>query len=83
MIKVTVDLFSGRPNPTWIINDRTGDDLLKKIAKQPEVISKQGSGYDGLGFRGITIELLGDEKEGKWWRFMEQFIDEKYFYTVQ
>jgi hypothetical protein len=65
MIKVTVDLFSGRPNPTWIINDRTGDDLLKKIAKQPEVISKQGSGYDGLGFRGITLELLGDEKEGK------------------
>jgi hypothetical protein len=65
MIKVTVDLFSGRPNPTWIINDKGGDELLKKIAKNPQVMSKPDSGYDGLGFRGITIELLGDEKEGK------------------
>jgi hypothetical protein len=65
MIKVTVDLFSGRPNPAWIINDKRGDELLKKIAKNPRIMSKPDSGYDGLGFRGITIELLGDEKEGK------------------
>lgn len=65
MLKITVDLFSGRPNPTWIINDKRGDELLKKITKNPQVIAKPDSGYDGLGFRGITIEMLGDEKEGK------------------
>lgn len=65
MIKVTVDLFSGRPNPAWIINDKRGDELLKKIAKNRQIISRPDGGYDGLGFRGITIEMLGDEKEGK------------------
>jgi len=63
MLKVTVDLFSGRPNPSWIMNDKRGEDLLKKIAETPKIISKPNSGYQGLGFRGITIELLGDEKE--------------------
>lgn len=64
MIKVTVDLFSGRPNPSWIINDSRGDDLLEKLSKNQGLISKPGTGYDGLGFRGITFELMGDEKEG-------------------
>ncbi len=62
MLKVTVDLFSGRPNPSWIINDQKGEDLLKKIAKTPKIISKPDSGYEGLGFRGITFETVADEK---------------------
>jgi len=65
MLKVTVDLFSGRPNPSWIINDKKGEDLLKKIAGTPKIISKPNSGYEGLGFRGLTLELLGDEKIDK------------------
>ena len=65
MLKVTVDLFSGRPNPSWIMNDRRGEDLLKKIAKTPKIMAKPNSGYEGLGFRGITIELLDDEKADK------------------
>lgn len=65
MIKITVDLFSGRPNPSWIINDKRGDDLLEKISKKTKIISKPDKGYDGLGFRGIKVELLGDEDAGK------------------
>lgn len=65
MLKITVDLFSGRPNPSWIINDKGGDDLIKKISKNPQIISEPESGYDGLGFRGITLELLDDEKIDK------------------
>lgn len=65
MFKVTVDLFSGRPNPSWIVADSRGDELLKKIASERQVISKPTGGYDGLGFRGITIDLLHDEKAEK------------------
>jgi hypothetical protein len=65
MLKVTVDLFSGRPNPSWIIDDKRGEDLLKKIARKREIISKPNIGYDGLGFRGITLELLSDENVPK------------------
>ena len=65
MFKVTVDLFSGRPNPSWIVNDARGDELLKRIAAEKQVISKPLNGYDGLGFRGIRIEMLSDEKPEK------------------
>jgi hypothetical protein len=61
MLKITVDVFSGRPNPTWIMDDKRGDDLLKKISRKRQIISKSDKGYNGLGFRGIRLELLGDE----------------------
>jgi hypothetical protein len=61
MLKITVDVFSGRPNPTWIMDDKRGDDLLKKISRKKQIISRSGKGYNGLGFRGIKLELLGDE----------------------
>jgi hypothetical protein len=63
MLKITVDLFSGRPNPTWIMHDTRADELLKQFASNTQIISKEGVGYNGLGFRGIKIELLSDEDE--------------------
>ena len=65
MFKVTVDLFSGRPNPSWIMADARADELLRQISKERQVASKPEDGYDGLGFRGITIDLLSDEKADK------------------
>jgi hypothetical protein len=65
MIKVTVDIFSGRPNPTWIMHDSGGDELIKRITQNSNIVTKPDSGYDGLGYRGITIEAMGDEKIGK------------------
>ena len=65
MIKITADIFSGRPNPSWIITDKRGDDLLAKISRNRRIISKPESGYDGLGFRGMLVELLGDEPQEK------------------
>jgi hypothetical protein len=61
MLKITVDVFSGRPNPTWIMGDKRGDELLKKISRKKQIISRSDQGYNGLGFRGIKLELLGDE----------------------
>lgn len=64
MIKVTIDMFSGRPNPTWIVTD---DDTVKKlfqaVADDPAVAGKPGAGYQGLGFRGVGVEILGDDQE--------------------
>jgi hypothetical protein len=61
MLKITVDIFSGRPNPTWMIDDDRSKEIIEQVAKNPEIASKIDSGYDGLGFRGIKIELMGDE----------------------
>ena len=62
MFRVTVDIFSGRPNPSWMVIDQAeGAGFLKAIAEVPELISKPDSGFGGLGYRGMTIELFGDE----------------------
>lgn len=61
MLKITVDIFSGRPNPTWMIDDNRADEILSLVAKNEHAISKINEGYDGLGFRGIQVELMGDE----------------------
>lgn len=61
MLKITVDIFSGRPNPTWMIDDGRAKEILDLVSKNKEVISKTNQGYDGLGFRGLHLELMGDE----------------------
>lgn len=62
MFRVTVDIFSGRNNPTWIIdNEEKGRDLLAAIRKDRQIIAGVDSGFQGLGFRGLTFELFSDE----------------------
>jgi hypothetical protein len=60
MVRVTVDVFSGRPNPSWIAKDDKGAAYLKEIAANRGVIDDQDSGYEGLGFRGVRLDLVSD-----------------------
>lgn len=62
MFRITVDVFSGRNNPTWIVdNEENGRELLGQIRKNFEIVSSLDSGFQGLGYRGITFELFSDE----------------------
>ncbi|QRM54928.1 hypothetical protein [Sinorhizobium sp. BG8] len=66
MLRVTVDIFSGRPNPTWVVtDDRKIERMLKAFAENPAALSKVGEGHQGLGYRGIQLRLLGDDNEFK------------------
>lgn len=66
MLKIGVDLFSGRPNPEWIITDaETTDSLLDAVARTPEVAAAPGTGYQGLGFREVLVSYLADDPERK------------------
>ncbi len=63
MLKVEVDIFSGRPNPVWIITD--GDEakeLLGAVAESRDAVAKPGTGFGGLGFREIRLSLIGDDE---------------------
>jgi hypothetical protein len=62
VLKIEVDLFSGRPNPEWIITDtETSDSLLDAVAHNPEVAAVPGTGYQGLGFREVLVSYLADD----------------------
>lgn len=61
MLKVTLDVFSGRPNPSWILAETEAQEILKEINNNRAMVAEVNSGYQGLGYRGITLEILSDD----------------------
>ena len=54
MFSVTVDAFSGRPNPTYVIGDDESREFLRDLPQA--AISDTATRFDGLGFRGVVVE---------------------------
>ena len=66
MLRIEIDMFSGRPNPVWIITDKAETDrFLGAMAEAKEVTAKQGSGFTGLGFREVRVDLMADDEPRK------------------
>jgi hypothetical protein len=64
MIRVSVDIFSGRPNPSWLVEEADAHALLKKVALQRSLLAEEPEpSAGGLGYRGMVVELLGEHLE--------------------
>jgi hypothetical protein len=50
---VELDVFSGRPNPTWILSAKQTEELLEALQNLP--LSDKPSPEGGLGYRGFII----------------------------
>lgn len=62
MLRVEVDLFSGRPNPVWLITDsKTSDQILGAVGEADGAAARPGTGFSGLGFREIRLSVMGDD----------------------
>ncbi|KYK28759.1 MAG: hypothetical protein AYK19_05550 [Theionarchaea archaeon DG-70-1] len=61
MLQITVDIFSGRPNPSWVVDEKEAKDVLKEITTNREVVAEVGSGHQGLGYRGVLLEPLAED----------------------
>lgn len=60
-LRITVDIFSGRPNPTWEIQDQDQvHELIQLMAHNEAAVAEVSSGFTGLGFRGIRVEITDD-----------------------
>ncbi|MCU5584258.1 hypothetical protein OCF65_28240 [Bacillus toyonensis] len=55
MLNITVDVYSGRPNPTFTLSDQETRDILKEIALHKRVITSFDVVGSNLGYRGINI----------------------------
>jgi hypothetical protein len=63
MLRIEIDIFSGRANPVWILTDaRATAELLAEVQETKRAIAKPGAGFTGLGFREIRVELLADDE---------------------
>ncbi|HEU0078843.1 MAG TPA: hypothetical protein VFQ76_14410, partial [Longimicrobiaceae bacterium] len=56
MVRVTLDIFSGRPNPSWVLDEREAREVLRQVAASREVATPADQDRGVLGFRGLIIE---------------------------
>ena len=56
MARVTLDIFSGRPNPVWELDDATAQDLIRQVQSEGGLAGDLASGSGRLGFRGLIVE---------------------------
>lgn len=64
MLRIDVSIFSGRPDPSWIITDEsTVRSLLSDVADAAEeAVGIPGAGYDGLGYREVVVSAVSDDE---------------------
>lgn len=67
MLEVELDIFSGMPNPKWVLTRREEGELAERIQAAPEQVSPAFTNEEqfGLGYRGFIIRLL-KEDDGYW-----------------
>jgi hypothetical protein len=57
MLRVSFDVFSGRPNPAWDVDEQEARDLLRDLQRSPEAIAPLEAAPAVLGYRGVTVEV--------------------------
>jgi len=67
MLEVELDIFSGMPNPTWILSKRQEKTLVELLSAEPSQISPVQilSNQFGLGYRGLIVRRIKTD-EGVW-----------------
>ena len=66
MIRITADMFSGRPNPVWEVEGAEAESLLQEISRNQDAVAAMDEGYQGLGYRGLIVESLADNMSSKY-----------------
>ncbi|MEK4529919.1 hypothetical protein NST38_31435 [Paenibacillus sp. FSL H8-0104] len=67
MLKITLDMYSGRPNPEYILSEDKAVQLLKEVALNKGAITEINTIPSRLGFRGVKVNFLSD--------YIPQFYD--------
>lgn len=55
-VEVELDIFSGNPNPTWILAPEEGVLLLQRLTTLPQAPAKDLSTH--LGYRGFVVQVV-------------------------
>ena len=67
MLEVELDIFSGMPNPTWILSSRQEATLYERLRAAPSQISRVTDPKErfGLGYRGVIVRRIKSD-DGAW-----------------
>jgi hypothetical protein len=67
MLEIELDIFSGMPNPTWVLSKSQEGSLYELLRAEPKQISSvtTSSKRLGLGYRGLIVRRIKTD-EGVW-----------------
>ncbi|MFE2165450.1 hypothetical protein ACFXB3_10325 [Streptomyces sp. NPDC059447] len=61
-VRITIEMFSGRPDPCWEVGDPDRFQQVRELlARKPQARGAVDSGYTGLGFRGVRVDCTGSD----------------------
>lgn len=68
MLEVELDIFSGMPNPKWILSEQEEKELLDRIIAEPTQISPTHTLDEqfSLGYRGLLVREIKTTGESTW-----------------
>ena len=55
--EIEVDLYSGAPNPRFLLSEADTAELRRRLADLPPLQPDTGRVRDGLGYRGVQVVL--------------------------
>ena len=62
MLRIEIDVFSGRPNPVWMLTDEAETKrIIGAIAEAKGALAKPGTGFTGLGLREVRVSFMADD----------------------
>lgn len=59
---VTLDVYSGKPNPSWKLSREESEELLKRLGVLAST-EEQVAEFDGLGYREVQVVVIESGKE--------------------
>src|SRR5262245_53930884 len=67
MLEVELDIFSGMPNPVWILSEREERELYDRLTAEPSQVSPAYAADEqfSLGYRGFIVRPIKTD-EGVW-----------------
>jgi hypothetical protein len=63
MLSVELDIYSGRPNPSWILSNKEERELIDRIMADKSLMLPMSADTGGLGYRGYIITALDEPRE--------------------
>jgi len=63
-IEVVLDIFSGRPNPTWPLAGNRAAEWLSRLEALPPATEADAAEPPGLGYRGFVVSWFSHPKCG-------------------
>jgi hypothetical protein len=56
-VEIVLDMFSGRPNPTWVLDSKQEAELIQRLNALPPDGSVETVEPPALGYRGLQMQI--------------------------